>query len=65
MVDPEDWPDDFDASYHETHSPTCKFCGKPALEWVDVGGGRWRLYEGMKLHVCPKPSAKEAFKDCP
>lgn len=39
--------------------PTCKRCGATDLEWVDIGMGRWRLYEGMKLHVCKQISADE------
>ncbi len=41
----------------------CDRCGATDLEWVDVGGGRWRLYEGLKLHKCKRPSIAEAFKD--
>lgn len=57
--------EDDDGFYTPREPPTCKFCGTPDLEWVDIGGGRWRLYEGRKLHKCPKPSALDAFKDCP
>lgn len=40
---------------------TCTRCGKSGLEWVDIGIGRWRLYEGKKLHVCEsqKPDASD------
>lgn len=34
-------------------APTCRRCGVEELEWIDVGMGRWRLYEGQKPHVCP------------
>ncbi len=45
-------------------APTCKHCGMEDLEWVDIGMGRWRLYEGQKLHDCLKrPASLADFED--
>ena len=43
---------DADERPEPSENATCKRCGKEDLEWVDIGCGRWRLYDGMKPHVC-------------
>ncbi len=50
--------------YEPSEAPTCKRCGAEDLEWVDIGGSkpRWRLFEGMKMHVCPAASVDD-FED--
>ncbi len=61
-LDLEEW-----RSYdpEETHTVTCRRCGKEGLEWVEIGCNptRWRLFEQDtytrngrcipgKMHVC-------------
>lgn len=41
---------------------TCNRCGATGLEWIDIGMRRWRLYDGMKLHVCPDTTMHD-FED--
>lgn len=43
---------DGDYGHAPTEEVVCNRCGRGGLEWVDIGVGRWRLYEGDKLHVC-------------
>lgn len=62
MYEPEDWPLD-DEDPEPRDPPTCDRCGTRDLEWVDIGGGRWRLYKGLKPHVCPRLNALDAFKN--
>lgn len=62
MSEFEDWGDD-EGGWSPREPPTCNRCGTGDLEWVDIGGGRWRLYEGQRLHKCAKPSAKDVFAD--
>lgn len=32
-------------------SPTCKYCGKSGLKWVNKDD-KWRLYDGDEPHFC-------------
>lgn len=52
----------FECDDEDQGSPTCKFCGAPELEWVDIGMGRWRLYEGQRMHKCPDTTMDD-FED--
>lgn len=42
--------------------PTCDRCGVENLEWVDIGMGRWRLYESdsNNPHTCKRVNPAEA-----
>ena len=41
-----------DGPYCPIHYKTCRCCGISFLTW-GVYEGKWRLFEGKKLHVCP------------
>lgn len=58
-----DWilPDDNEDT--DSGDVTCNRCGKTELEWVDCGSAGWKLYEGMKLHVCRNVASKNEFED--
>jgi len=37
---------------------TCKCCGQTGLTW-DSYNGKWRLFDGGSLHVCPVNPLRE------
>ena len=54
---------DFDICYRRGKvSRSCGRCSAPGLEWRRFEK-KWRLFNSAgKLHVCPNPVAKDAFK---
>ncbi len=67
----DDWVDfdnywDFEESEHdedryEQHGPsvkTCHHCGQEDLIW-GRRKGKWRLFDGEQIHVCPNDPAKD------
>ena len=45
----------------ESHPLTCRDCGKLNLHWRLVEG-RWTLYDGDSLHICPARSGEGATR---
>ena len=39
-------------------SKTCRCCGRRGLQWGQHQG-KWRLFEGQKLHNCPQNPLKD------
>jgi hypothetical protein len=57
----EDWEGIVSSGYGP-RPKTCRQCHERNL-WWDFQAGKYRLIDAAgKLHVCPSPAAKDAFK---
>jgi hypothetical protein len=45
-------------SYFESEEKTCRCCGKEGLHW-EPRDGKWRLFDGGKMHECPVNPLRE------
>lgn len=63
--DRSDEPDEWQEEWAPT-TVTCKFCGKPFLEWKTIDG-RWRLFEkdATSPHACPQYRPPESPQETP
>lgn len=49
-------------NYGRDRSRTCRCCGCRGLLWGKIGG-KWRLFEGNRIHNCPvKPLDEQSSK---